>query len=186
MLSSTELRKGIVIELKGKLYQVVDYKHIKMKRTALVRLKLRDIVGGHTIEQTFQSDEKFVRARLDYRTMQYLYNDGDLYYFMDKENFEQLPLNGSQLGDTVNYIKEGMSLELSSYKDEVIGIELPVTVELKVSDTEPGFKGNTATAGTKPAKLETGINIQVPLFVNKGDIIKVDTRTGNYLERVGQ
>ena len=186
MLSSKELRKGTVIELKGKLYQVVDYKHIKMKRTALVRLKLRDIVGGHTIEQTFQSDEKFVRARLDYRTMQYLYNDGDLYYFMDKENFEQLPLNGSQLGDTVNYIKEGMSLELSSYKDEVIGIELPVTVELKVSDTEPGFKGNTATAGTKPAKLETGINIQVPLFVNKGDIIKVDTRTGNYLERVGQ
>jgi elongation factor P len=184
MLSSKELRKGTVIELKGKLYQVVDYKHIKMKRTALVRLKLRDIVGGHTIEQTFQSDEKFVRARLDYRTMQYLYNDGDLYYFMDKENFEQLPLNGSQLGDAVNYIKEGMSLELSSYKDEVIGIELPVTVELKVSDTEPGFKGNTATAGTKPAKLETGINIQVPLFVNKGDIIKVDTRTGNYLERV--
>ncbi len=186
MLSSKELRKGTVIELKGKLYQVVDYKHIKMKRTALVRLKLRDIVGGHTIEQTFQSDEKFVRARLDYRTMQYLYNDGDLYYFMDKENFEQLPLNGSQLGDAVNYIKEGMSLELSSYKDEVIGIELPITVELKVSDTEPGFKGNTATAGTKPAKLETGINIQVPLFVNKGDIIKVDTRTGNYLERVGQ
>lgn len=186
MLSSKELRKGTVIELKGKLYQVVDYKHIKMKRTALVRLKLRDIVGGHTIEQTFQSDEKFVRARLDYRTMQYLYNDGDLYYFMDKENFEQLPLNGSQLGDAVNYIKEGMSLEISSYKDEVIGIELPVTVELKVSDTEPGFKGNTATAGTKPAKLETGINIQVPLFVNKGDIIKVDTRTGNYLERVGQ
>jgi elongation factor P len=181
MLSSKELRKGTVIELKGKLYQVVDYKHIKMKRTAL-----RDIVGGHTIEQTFQSDEKFVRARLDYRTMQYLYNDGDLYYFMDKENFEQLPLNGSQLGDAINYIKEGMSLELSSYKDEVIGIELPVTVELKVSDTEPGFKGNTATAGTKPAKLETGINIQVPLFVNKGDIIKVDTRTGNYLERVGQ
>ena len=186
MLSSKELRKGTVIELKGKLYQVVDYKHIKMKRTALVRLKLRDIVGGHTIEQTFQSDEKFVRARLDYRTMQYLYNDGDLYYFMDKENFEQLPLNGSQLGDGVNYLKEGMSLELSSYKDEVIGIELPITVELKVSDTEPGFKGNTATAGTKPAKLETGITIQVPLFVNKGDIIKVDTRTGNYLERVGQ
>ena len=186
MLSSKELRKGTVIELKGKLYQVVDYKHIKMKRTALVRLKLRDIVGGHTIEQTFQSDEKFVRARLDYRTMQYLYNDSDLYYFMDKENFEQLPLNGSQLGDGVNYLKEGMSLELSSYKDEVIGIELPITVELKVSDTEPGFKGNTATAGTKPAKLETGITIQVPLFVNKGDIIKVDTRTGNYLERVGQ
>jgi elongation factor P len=184
MLGSTELRKGTVIELNGKLYQVVDYKHIKMKRTAIVRLKLRDIVGGHTIEQTFQSDEKFTRARLDYRTMQYLYNDGDLYYFMDEENFEQIPLNGSQLGDAINYIKEGMSLELSSYKDEVIGIELPITVELKITDTEPGFKGDTATTGTKPAKLETGINIQVPLFINKGDIIKVDTRTGIYLERV--
>jgi len=186
MLGSTELRKGIVIELNGRLYQVADYKHIKMKRTALVRLKLRDIVGGHTIEQTFQSDEKFVRARLDYRSMQYLYNDGDLYYFMDEENFEQIPLNTSQLGDAVNYLKEGMSLELSSYKEEVIGVELPITVELEVTDTEPGFKGDTATAGTKPAKLETGITIQVPLFVDKGDVIKVDTRTGNYLERVSQ
>lgn len=184
MLGSTELRKGTVIELNNKLYQVMDYKHIKMKRTALVRLKLRDIVGSHTIEQTFQSDDKFVRARLDYRSMQYLYRDGDLYYFMDEESFEQMPLNSSQLGDAVNYMKEGMSLELSSYKDKVIGVELPITVELEVSNTEPGFKGNTATAGTKPAKLETGINIQVPLFVNKGDIIKVDTRTGNYLERV--
>jgi elongation factor P len=186
MIGSTELRKGTIIELNGKLYQVVDYKHIKMKRTAIVRLKLRDIVGGHTIEQTFQSDEKFTRARLDYRSMQYLYNDGDLYYFMDEETFEQMPLNSSQLGDVVNYIKEGMSLEISSYKDEIIGVELPITVELKVSDTEPGFKGDTATAGNKPAKLETGINIQVPLFINKGDIIKVDTRTGSYLERISQ
>ena len=186
MIGSTELRKGTIIELNGKLYQVVDYKHIKMKRTAIVRLKLRDIVGGHTIEQTFQSDEKFTRARLDYRSMQYLYNDGDLYYFMDEETFEQMPLNSSQLGDAVNYIKEGMSLEISSYKDEIIGVELPITVELKVTDTEPGFKGDTATAGNKPAKLETGINIQVPLFINKGDIIKVDTRTGSYLERISQ
>jgi len=186
MLGSTELRKGTIIELNDKLYQVVNYKHIKMKRTALARLKLRDIVGGHTIEQTFQSDDKFIRARLDYRSMQYLYNDGDLYYFMDEENFEQLPLNSSQLGDAVNYIKEGMSLEISSYKDEVIGVELPITVELKVTDTEPGFKGNTATAGNKPAKMETGINIQVPLFINKGDVIKVDTRSGSYLERISQ
>jgi len=186
MLGSTELKKGTVIELNGKLYQVVNYKHIKMKRTALVRLKLRDIVGGHTIEQTFQSDDKFIRARLDYRSMQYLYNDGDLYYFMDEESFEQMPLNSSQLGDTVNYIKEGMSLDISSYKDEIIGVELPITVELKVSDAEPGFKGNTATGGTKPAKMETGISIQVPLFINSGDVIKVDTRTGSYLERVNQ
>jgi elongation factor P len=184
MINSTELRKGIVIELNDKLYQVVEYKHIKMKRTALVRLKLRDIVGGHTIEQTFQSDDRFVRARLDYRRMQYLYSDGDLYYLMDEENFEQMPLNASQMGDAVDYLKEGMSLELSSYKGEVIGVELPITVELEVTDTEPGFKGDTATAGTKPAKLETGITIQVPLFINKGDIIKVDTRTGNYLERI--
>lgn len=184
MIGSTELRKGVVIELNGKLYQVVDYKHIRMKRTAIVRLKLRDIIGGHTIEQTFPSDEKFIRARLDNRSMQYLYNEGELYYFMDEEDFEQIPLNASQLGYAVNYIKEGMSLEVSSYKEQVIGVELPITVELEVTDTEPGFKGNTATAGTKPAKLETGITIQVPLFVNKGDIIKVDTRSGNYLERI--
>ena len=157
-----------------------------MKRTALVRLKLRDIIGGHTIEQTFQSDDKFVRARLEYHRMQYLYNDGDLHYFMDEKNFEQMPLNASQLGDAVEYMKEGMSLELSSYKGKVIGVELPITVELEVAQTEPGFKGDTATAGSKPAKLETGITIPVPLFINQGDIIKVDTRSGSYLERVSQ
>jgi elongation factor P len=186
MLNSTELRKGLVIELNGKLYQVMEYKHIKMKRTALARLKLRDIVGGHTIEQTFQSDDKFVRAHLEYRRMQYLYNEGDLYYFMDEDNFEQMPLEASQLGDAVDYMKEGMSLELSSYKGKVIGVELPITVELEVTETEPGFKGDTATAGNKPAKLETGITIPVPLFINQGDTIKVDTRSGSYLERVSQ
>ena len=183
-MGSTELRKGTIIELAGKLYQVIDYHHIKMKRTALVRLKLRDIRGGHTIEQTFQADEKFIRARLDYRSMQYLYNDGELYYFMDQENFEQLPLSVSQLGDAINYLKDSLSLEVSSYKGEVVGVEMPITVELKVTDTEPGFKGDTATGGTKPAKLETGITVQVPLFINKQDVIKVDTRTGSYLERV--
>jgi elongation factor P len=185
VLNSTELRKGIVIELNDKLYQVIEYKHIKMKRTALVRLKLRDIIGGHTIEQTFQSDDKFTRARLEYRRMQYLYEDSGLYYFMDEENFEQMPLNASHLGDAVNYMKEGMSLEISSYREEIIGVELPITVELEVTQTDPGFKGNTATAGTKPAKTETGITVQVPLFINEGDIIKVDTRNGSYLERAG-
>jgi len=185
MISSGDLRKGITIELDGKLLQVIDYKHIKMKRTALTRLKLRDIRDGHTIEQTFQSTEKFTRARLDYRRMQYLYNEGDLYYFMDEENFEQMPISASQLGDVLNYLKEGMSVEVSSYKGELVGVELPITVELTVIKTDPGFKGDTATAGTKPAKLETGITIQVPLFVNEGDIIKVDTRTGAYLERGG-
>jgi len=185
MISGSEIRKGITIELDNKLYQVLDYQHVKMKRTALARLKLRDIRDGHTIEQTFQSSEKFIHARLDYRGTQYLYNDGDLYYFMDEENFEQFSLDKSQLGDAVNYLKEGMSLQISSYKGELIGVELPIAVELKVTDTEPGFKGDTATAGTKPAKLETGIIIHVPLFINEGDTIKVDTRTGSYLERVG-
>jgi len=185
MISGSELRKGVIIEQEGKLYQVVDYQHVKMKRTALARVKLRDIQAGHIIERTFQSDDKFTKARLDYRSMQYLYSDGDLHYFMDEENFEQTPLNASQLGDALNYLKEGMSLEISSYKGELVGVELPITVELKVTDTGPGFKGNTATAGTKPAKLETGITIQVPLFINNGDIIKVDTRSGSYLERVG-
>ncbi len=184
MISGSELRKGVIIELEGKLYQVIDYQHVKMKRTALARVKLRDIRAGHTIEQRFQSDQKFTRVRLEFRGMQYLYNEGDLYYFMDEENFEQMPLNASQLGDTINYLKEGMSLQVSSYKEELVGVELSITVELEVSDTDPGFKGDTATAGTKPATLETGITIQVPLFVNKGDIIKVDTRNGSYLERV--
>ncbi len=184
MIGSGELRKGVTIEYDGKLYQVMEYQHIKMKRTALARLKLRDIRNGHTIEQTFQSNEKFVRARLDYRSMQYLYNDGDLYYFMDEENFEQMPLSADQLGDTLNYLKEGMTAQVASYKDELIGVELPIAVELEVVDTEPGFKGDTATGGNKTAKLETGVTIQVPLFINTGDTIKVDTRDGSYLERV--
>lgn len=184
MISGSELRKGITIEVEGKLFQVTDYQHVKMKRTALARVKLRDIRDGHTIERTFQSGEKFIRANLDFRGMQYLYNDGDLYYFMDEESFEQMPVSASQLGDAVKYLKEGMSLRISSYKDELVEVELPITVDLEVTDTTPGFKGDTVTAGNKPATLQTGITIQVPLFVNKGDIIKIDTRSGSYLERV--
>ena len=183
MISGSELRKGVLIELEGKLYQVIEYKHVKMKRTALARVKLRDINAGHTIEQTFQAGEKLIRARLDSRAMQYLYNDGDLYYFMDEENFEQIPLTKAQVSDTLNYLKEGMSLEISRYKGEVIGVEIPISVELQVVDTGPGFKGDTATGGTKPATLETGLIIQVPLFINNGDVIKVDSRTGSYQER---
>ena len=185
MISGSELRKGVIIELDDKLYQVIDYQHIKMKRTALAKVKLRDIRAGHTIEQSFQSDQKFARVRLEFRGMQYLYNDGDLYYFMDEESFEQMPLSSSQLGDAVKYLKEGRSVQVSSYKEEIVGIELPVSVELQVVDTGPGFKGDTATAGTKPATLETSLTIQVPMFVNNGDIIKVDTRVGSYLERAG-
>ena len=185
MINATELRKGIIIELEDKLYQVVEYQHVKMKRTALAKVKLRDINAGHTVERSFQSDERLVRARLDSRQMQYLYSDGVLHYFMDTESFEQMPLTSSQLGDALDYLKEGNSVEVSSYKGEVVGIEVPITVELEVTETEPGFKGDTATGVNKPAKLETGLTIQVPLFINEGDIIKVDTRTGTYLERSG-
>jgi elongation factor P len=183
MINATELRKGVIIEFEGTLYQVVDYQHVKMKRTALAKVKLRDVNAGHTIERSFQSDDRFVRARLDERQMQYLYNDGDLYYFMDQESFEQMPITKEQLGDALDYLKEGNTVELSSYKDKIVGVTLPITVELEVTHTEPGFKGDTATAGTKPARLETGLTIQVPLFINEGDIIKVDTRSGTYLER---
>lgn len=186
MAGSDDIRKGAIIELDGKLLQIIEYQHIKMKRTALLKMKLRDVRDGHTIERTFQSGEKFNRVRLDARQMQYLYRDGDLYYFMDEETFEQLPIDKSQLGEAVNYLKEGMSLEVSSYNNEIITVELPITVELKVTKTEPGFKGNTATAGNKPATLETGITIQVPLFINEEDVVKVDTRRGQYLERVSQ
>jgi len=185
MITSGDLKKGIIIELDGVLYQVLDYHHLKLGRgSAQIRLKLRDIHAGHTIERTFQSSEKFTRARLDSRSMQYLYDDGGLYYFMDEENYEQIALNSTQLGDALNYLKEGMSLQISSYKGEVVGVELSTAVKLEVIETGPGFKGDTATAGNKPATLETGITIQVPLFINTGDVIKVDTRTGSYLERV--
>lgn len=185
MISTGELKKGITIELDGELYQIVDWQHIKMGRgSAQVRLKLRDLRGGHTIERTFQAGEKFSRVRLDRHAVQFLYNDGDLYYFMDSETFEQTMLGQEQLGDAINYLKEGMSLDILTYRDEPISVELPNSVELEVVETGPGFKGDTATAGNKPAKLETGITIQVPLFMNNGDIVRVDTRTGEYLERV--
>ncbi len=185
MINATELRKGVLIEFEGKLYQVVEYQHVKMKRTALAKVKLRDINAGHTIERSFQSDDRLVRARLEDRQMQYLYNDGDLYYFMDQENYEQMPLTQEQLGDALDYLKEGNAVEVSSYNDKIVSVTMPITVELEVTETDPGFKGDTATAGTKPAKLETGVMIQVPLFINEGDVIKVDTRTGTYLERKG-
>ena len=183
MINATELRKGVLIEFEGKLYQVVDYQHVKMKRTALAKVKLRDINAGHTIERSFQSGDRLIRARLDTRQMQYLYNDGGLYYFMDQETYEQMPLDREQLGDGLNYLKEGNTVELSSYNDKVIGVTIPITVDLQVTETDPGFKGDTASAGTKLAKLETGLTIQVPLFINEGDVVKVDTRTGTYLER---
>ena len=185
MISGSELRKGVIIELDGKPHQVIEYQHVKMKRTALAKVKLKDISGGHTFERSFQSNEKLVRVRLETRSMQYLYNDGDLYHFMDQGTYEQMPFTSEQLGESLNFLKEGTTVEVSSHKCEVVVIELPITVELEIAETEPGFKGDTATAGAKPAKLETGFNIPVPLFINQGDIIKVNTRTGTYLERAG-
>jgi len=185
MISTGELKKGITIEMDGVIYTIIDWQHIKVGRgSAQVRLKLRDIRGGHTIERTFQAGEKFPRARLDRHAVQFLYSEGDLYYFMDSESFEQTMLSRDQLGDAIHYLKEGMSLDILTYKDEPISVELPNSVELEVVETGPGFKGDTATAGNKPARLETGITVQVPLFVNNGDIVRVDTRTGGYLERV--
>ena len=184
MISGSELRKGVIIELEDKLFQVIEYQHVKMKRTALAKVKLRDVRAGHTLERSFQSDQRFTRARLEFRGMQYLYRDGNLYYLMDEENFEQRPLTTKQLGDAVNYLKEGISLQVASYKGELVSVEIPITVDLQVTETSPGFKGDTVTGGTKPATLETDITIQVPLFVNEGDIVKVDTRDGSYLERV--
>ncbi|MFC1899147.1 elongation factor P [Chloroflexota bacterium] len=184
MISGSELRKGVIIELDGKLYQVTEYQHIKMKRTALAKVKLRDVQAGHTVERSFQSDEKLVRARLDSRSYQYLYHDGDLYYFMDEENYEQVTISIEKLGDSVKYLKDSMSVMILSYQDEILEVELPITVELRVIETGPSFKGDTATAGNKPAEMETGIIIQVPMFINNDDVIKVDIRNGSYLERV--
>lgn len=186
MISTGELKKGVTIELEGTIYQIVDWQHIKIGRgSAQVRLKLRDIIGGHTIERTFQAGEKFTRARLDRHSVQYLYNDDDLYHFMDSESYEQVMLNVKQLGDATDYMKEGITLDILYYKEEPVSVELPNSVELEVVETEPGFRGDTATNLNKPGKLETGITIQIPLFVNTGDVIRVDTRTGQYLERAG-
>jgi elongation factor P len=160
-------------------------KDIKMGRgSAQVRLKLRDVRAGHTIERTFQAGEKFSRARLDRHPMQFLYEDGGLYYFMNTETYDQTPLTKDQVGDALLYLKENESVDLLTYGDEPIEIELPTTVDLKVVRTEPGFKGDTTSGATKPATLETGLVVQVPLFVDEGNVVKVDTRTGEYLTRV--
>jgi elongation factor P len=185
MINATELRKGVLIEYEGKLWQVVDYQHVKMKRTALAKVKMRDVNAGHTIERSFQSDDRFVRARMDTIPMQYLYAEGDLYYFMDQETFEQMPLNRAQVEGALPFLREGDSVEVSKYKDEIISVDVPITVELAVTRTDPGFKGDTATGGSKPATLETGLTINVPLFISEGDVIKVDTRNSSYIERAG-
>jgi elongation factor P len=185
MIDAGELRKGTAIELDGEIYQIVEYQHVKMQqRQPVIRLKLRDVRTGNTMERTFRPGDKFKPAFLEHHSVQYLYNDGNLYYFMDSESYEQITLTTGQIGEAVNYLKEGLALEILTRGGEAVTIELPTTVELQVIETEPGFKGDRATAGTKSAKLETGINVQVPLFINIGDFVKVDTRTGQYLEKV--
>jgi elongation factor P len=184
MIAATDLKKGMVIELDGQLYAILDFQHIKMGRgSAQVRLKMKDIQAGHTTERTFQSGEKFNQVQIELSDAQYLYRDGDFYYFMDTKSFEQIPLTSEQLGDLKKYLKEGMTLIISRHGDKAVGVEMPLTVELKVTETGPSFKGNTAQSGTKPAKLETGINVQVPFFISVGDVIRVDTRSGSYIER---
>ncbi len=184
MISTGELKKGLTLEIDGTVYQVLDYQHIKMGRgSAQVRLKLRDIRGGHTVEKTVQAGEKFPRARVERHEMQYLYNDGEMWHFMNSETYDQIALTPAQVGDASDYLVENAMCEVVTYENEPIGVELPTSVVLTVAGTEPWVKGDTAQGGTKPARLETGLTVNVPLFVNTGDKIKVDTRTGEYLTR---
>jgi elongation factor P len=185
MITVGELRKGVGVEIDNNIYSILEYQHIKMGRGgAQVRLKLRDLRTGAIFDRTFPASEKFARIRVDRHPVQYLYSDGDFYHFMDQQTFEQRSLTRSVLGDSVDYLKDGMHLELTYYGDEPIGVELPLNVELRVEQTDPGFRGDTATGGTKPATTETGLVVNVPLFVNTGDVIRVDTRDGSYIERV--
>ena len=185
MISTGELRKGVAIELDGELWQILDYHHIKMGRgSAQVRIKLRNIKRGQTVERSFQAGEKWPRAHMEKRPIQFLYRDGDDYHFMELENYEQFTLTAEQLDDAVHYLKDGMQLDRTSYEDETIGVELPITVDLQIMETEPGFAGDTQSGARKPATTESGLIVQVPLFVSEGDIIRVDTRTGEYQTRV--
>ncbi len=185
MISTGELKKGATIELDGKLFSVMDYSHIKTGRgSAQVRIKFRDVRSGAIIEQTFQAGTKFNRARVERREMQYLYSDDQFYYFMNTETFEQIPVGAEKVGDANKYLKENDTCEVVLYGDEVIGVEMPISVELTVTVTDPGFKGDTATGGTKPATLETGLVVQVPLFIEEGTRIRVNTDSGSYIERV--
>jgi elongation factor P len=185
MVSTGDLKKGIVIELDGELWQILDYHHIKMGRgSAQVRIKLRNIRRGQTVERSFQAGDKWPRASMEKRPVQFLYSDGADYHFMELESYEQFILSREQLGDAVDYLKDGIQVDRTSYQGETIGIELPISIELAVIQTEPGFAGDTATGARKGATLETGLVVQVPLFVNEGDVIRVDTRTGEYQTRV--
>lgn len=185
MISAGEFRNGVTFEFEGNVYQVVEFQHVKPgKGAAFVRTKLKNVISGANVEKTFRPTDKMPKAHIERKDMQYSYSDGDLFYFMDQETFDMLPLNSSQLGDALKFVKENDIVRILSYKGNVFGVEPPNFVELEVTATEPGVKGNTATGATKPATLETGATINVPLFVNEGDVIRIDTRTGEYMERV--
>ncbi|MFN8496900.1 MAG: elongation factor P [Anaerolineae bacterium] len=184
-VSVTELRKGVTFEDGGDLFRVVEYQHIKVGRgSATIRLKLRNLRTGSNVEKTYPNGGVVNDVRLDNREVEYLYTDGEEYHFMDKETFDQFGLREDKLGNAVKYLQEGMTLELSSYEGEPLDLELPTTVDLKIVETSPGFKGDTASGGGKPATLETGLVINVPFFVNQGDTVRVDTRTNEYVTRV--
>ena len=180
-----DFRNGTTFEMDGNVFKVVEFQHVKPgKGAAFVRTKLKNVITGAVLEKTFNPSEKYPGAEIEKREMQYLYNDENLYYFMDNETYEQLPLNKDQIGDGLKFIKENMNVKVLSYKGNVFGVEQPTFVELEITETEPGFKGDTATGATKPAIVETGAKVLVPLFVNQGDVIRIDTRTGEYMERV--
>ena len=185
MISAGDFRNGVTIEFEGNVYQIIEFQHVKPgKGAAFVRTKLKNIKNGGVVEKTFRPTEKCPQARIDRKDMQYLYNDGDLYNFMDAETYEQIALNADAVGDALKFVKENEVCKVCSHNGAVFAIEPPLFVELEITDTEPGFKGDTATGATKPAIVETGAQVMVPLFVEQGEKIKIDTRTGEYLSRV--
>ncbi len=185
MISAGDFRNGITIEFDGNVYQIIEFQHVKPgKGAAFVRTKLKNVKNGGVVEKTFRPTEKCPQARIDRKDMQYLYSDGDLFYFMDTETYDQVALNGDTVGDALKFVKENEMCKVCSHNGSVFSVEPPLFVELDITETEPGFKGDTATGATKPATVETGALVYVPLFVEQGDKIKIDTRTGEYLSRV--
>lgn len=184
MVSAGDFRNGLTIEFEGNVYQVIEFQHVKPgKGAAFVRTKYKNVITGAVVERSFNPTDKYPTAFIERKDMQYLYEDGGLYYFMDMETYEQLPIDKSKLGNSFRFVKENMEVKVLSYKGNVFGVEPPFFVELEVTETDPGFKGDTATNATKPATLETGAEIKVPLFIDTGDMIRIDTRTGEYMER---
>ncbi|MEZ3503153.1 MAG: elongation factor P [Lachnospiraceae bacterium] len=185
MISAGDFRNGVTLEIEGNVYQILEFQHVKPgKGAAFVRTKLKNIINGGVVEKTFRPTEKFPAARIDRVDMQYLYSDGDLFHFMNVETYDQIALNSDDVGDALKFVKENEMVKICSHNGNVFAVEAPLFVELEITDTEPGFKGDTATGATKPATVETGAVVYVPLFVEQGNKIKIDTRTGEYLSRV--